>query len=107
MAHGDSRLFIALIAALISIPASVIGIVQLAGPVLRRAMSRRADKPAALPAPTEASPNTGVPSLTGGPYGPYASYLTASNFLRTVDFDARLATVPITIRYAPRCMPGL
>ena len=90
---GTPVLFVAFIATLISIPASVIAIVQLVRPVVRRAMSRRAEQPAALPAPT-------VPLEA-------SSYLAASNPLRTLDFDARLVNLPITIRYAPRCMQGL
>ena len=75
----------------IGIPASAAFIVQFVRPVVRRAMSRRAKKPAALPAPTVlmgASPSTGGPSPVIAPCRSVASYMAASSPLRTITFQS-------------------
>lgn len=58
--------------------------------LVRRAMSRRAEKRAALPAPTvltEASPSTGGPSPAIAPRRSIASYMANSSQTRTITFQ--------------------
>ena len=84
-------LFVAFIAALTGIPPSVAAIVAFVRPVVRRAMSRRAEKSAVQPKPTmltEASPSAGRPSPADVPCRSVASYMAASNPLRTITWGS-------------------
>lgn len=89
--NSPAVFLVGFIAMLIGIPASVAFIVQFVRPVVRRVMSRRAKKPAALPAPTvlmEASPSAGRPSPADVPCRSVASYMAASNPLRTITWKS-------------------
>ncbi len=85
--NSPAVFLVGFIAALIGIPPSVAATVAFVRPVVRRAMSRRAKKPAAQPAPTVlmgASPSTSGPSRMDGPYAPYASYVAVGKPLTTI-----------------------
>ncbi len=79
------------IAMLIGIPASVAFIVQFVRPVVRRGMSRRADRHAELLAPmtlTVATPSPDGPSPAIAPCRSIASYMANSSQTRTITFGS-------------------
>jgi len=90
--NSPAVVLVGFIAMLIGIPPSVAFIVQFVRPVIRHVMSRRAKKPAALPAPTvlmeEVSPSAGRPSPADVPCRSVASYMAASSPLRTITWKS-------------------
>lgn len=89
---------------LVNFIAAVIGILVPAvtlSTVIRRAMSRRAEKPAAQPAPTVlmgASPSTGGPSSADAPCPSVASYVAASRPTTTITFKSKPEWYEIGVR---------